>query len=275
MGFVKLPDDLNEWAWYNDNAALLVCIRLRLEAKYKPADVGNVHLERGQTVTSIREISEKNNISIRQARTALERLETTHKIAIKSTAKNSVITLLDYDCADVSDTQNDTQNDTLTTSKRHAERQTSGTLTTQCRQTDDTASLLKTNSIKSEEQTSRKNACPRGGVGGEQALINGFERFWSAYPKKTAKQNALKVWVKLKPDDELIQHILSSLEQQKRSVQWTKDNGQYIPYPATWLNGRRWEDEPPLAAATPSNSGWTNEPLSEEAKQQMINGFFD
>ncbi len=37
--------------------------------------------------------------------------------------------------------------------------------------------------------------------------------------------------------------ILNSLEQQKHSVQWTKDGGQYIPYPATWLNGRRWEDE--------------------------------
>jgi hypothetical protein len=31
----------------------------------------------------------------------------------------------------------------------------------------------------------------------------------------------------------------------KNSQQWTKDGGQFIPMPATWLNGRRWEDETP------------------------------
>lgn len=108
MGFIKLPDDLDEWAWYNDNTALLVYIRLRLDAKYKPADIGNVHLERGQLVTSVREIARKNGISFQHTRTALERLETTHKITIKSTSKYSIITLLDYDCDNEINTQNNT-----------------------------------------------------------------------------------------------------------------------------------------------------------------------
>ena len=38
-----------------------------------------------------------------------------------------------------------------------------------------------------------------------------------------------------------------ALEVQKQSQQWRKDGGQYIPMPATWLNGRRWEDEAPQA----------------------------
>jgi len=29
----------------------------------------------------------------------------------------------------------------------------------------------------------------------------------------------------------------------KKSPEWTKDNGKYIPYPATWLNAKGWEDE--------------------------------
>jgi len=33
------------------------------------------------------------------------------------------------------------------------------------------------------------------------------------------------------------------LSRWSKSEQWTKDNGQYIPHAATWLNGRRWEDE--------------------------------
>ncbi len=111
MGFVKLPDDLDEWAWYGDNTALLVYIRLRVAAKYKAADVGNVHLERGQVATSIREISETNGVSIQQARTALDRLKSTGKITIKSTPKISIITLVDYDC----DFENNTQDNTLVT----------------------------------------------------------------------------------------------------------------------------------------------------------------
>lgn len=70
----------------------------------------------------------------------------------------------------------------------------------------------------------------------------GFDEFWKVYPKKVAKAQALKAWSKLKPDADLQQVILNALERQKQSAQWQKDNGQFIPYPATWLNNYRWED---------------------------------
>lgn len=76
-----------------------------------------------------------------------------------------------------------------------------------------------------------------------------FDLFWNAYPKgkRKAKQAALKAWNKLNPDDMLLKNILSALEAQTKSEQWTKDNGKFIPYPATWLNDMRWEDEPEQA----------------------------
>ena len=37
--------------------------------------------------------------------------------------------------------------------------------------------------------------------------------------------------------------MINSLEQFRGSKDWLKDNGQYIPYPSTWLNQKRWEDE--------------------------------
>ena len=70
-----------------------------------------------------------------------------------------------------------------------------------------------------------------------------FEKFYSLYPKKVGKQQALKAWLKLKPDEALFNKITEAVKQQSQSEQWLKDNGQYIPYPGTWLNGRRWEDE--------------------------------
>lgn len=73
----------------------------------------------------------------------------------------------------------------------------------------------------------------------------GFEAFWTAYPKKKSKGQALSAWKKLKPDSSLQAMILEAIENQKRSPDWQKDKGQYIPYPATWLNAMAWEDEMP------------------------------
>ncbi len=69
-----------------------------------------------------------------------------------------------------------------------------------------------------------------------------FELFWKAYPKKVNKASAMKTWNKLEPDDDLVRLILSALEQFKQTEQWQKEDGQYIPYPSTWLNNKRWED---------------------------------
>ena len=70
-----------------------------------------------------------------------------------------------------------------------------------------------------------------------------FERFWEIYPKKKSKNQAKKAWEKLKPSSELVSTILDAVENQKRSNDWIKDAGKYIPYPATWLNAGAWEDE--------------------------------
>lgn len=78
--------------------------------------------------------------------------------------------------------------------------------------------------------------------GGDRANL--FEKFYSAYPKHQAKKQALKAFEKLNPDEELFAAIMAALENQKQSDQWQRDNGQFIPLPASWLNWRRWEDEP-------------------------------
>lgn len=70
-----------------------------------------------------------------------------------------------------------------------------------------------------------------------------FDRFWAAYPRHENKQAAKKAFAKVDPDEELLLAILTAIEKQKSSSQWQENGGQYIPHPATWLNGCRWEDE--------------------------------
>lgn len=70
-----------------------------------------------------------------------------------------------------------------------------------------------------------------------------FLTFWEAYPKKQARKVAYKAFQKINPDATLLNSMLETLERQKRSKDWQKEGGQYIPQPSAWLNGRRWEDE--------------------------------
>jgi hypothetical protein len=71
-----------------------------------------------------------------------------------------------------------------------------------------------------------------------------FTRFWAAYPRKVAKEDARKRWDKLKPSEETLATMLETLKWQRQSSDWLKDGGQFIPYPASWLNDGRWQDEP-------------------------------
>lgn len=77
----------------------------------------------------------------------------------------------------------------------------------------------------------------------QDICANGFARFWDAYPKKKSKGTAEKVFLKIKPSEQLLETMLESIEQAKTSDGWKKDNGQFIPYPATWLNAKGWEDD--------------------------------
>ena len=74
-----------------------------------------------------------------------------------------------------------------------------------------------------------------------------FERFWAAYPRREGKGAAYKAFQRIAGVP--LDVMLFAVEQQRRSRQWTENNGQYIPMPATWLNQRRWEDSPTTTAA--------------------------
>jgi hypothetical protein len=69
-----------------------------------------------------------------------------------------------------------------------------------------------------------------------------FVEFWKAYPRKTNKDFAEKVFAKLKVDEALLTKMIQAIYVQNKSV-WKDKEQQYIPHPSTWLNGKRWEDE--------------------------------
>lgn len=115
--------------------------------------------------------------------------------------------------------------------------------------------------------TGAKRAAPKGI---DPLVVNLFEQeFWPRYPRKEAKPKALEAFAKALPKAaDGCREILEGLERAKRSEQWLRDGGQYIPHPATWLNQERWKDvhQPAGAGArmtpiTGLRTGDTTQPL--------------
>lgn len=78
-----------------------------------------------------------------------------------------------------------------------------------------------------------------------------FEKFYEAYPKKESKATAQVSWNKQNP---VLDEVLKALSWQCKQEQWIKEKGQFIPMPATYLNQRRWEDQPTDTKSTDDNS---------------------
>lgn len=89
-----------------------------------------------------------------------------------------------------------------------------------------------------------------------------FQQFWNAYPNKVGKGAAEKAFKKIKPavTNKLLADMLTAISVQRQSERWQRDGGQYIPNPSTWLNQRRWEDEPTQGQTLNSDNGWGDIP---------------
>ena len=56
------------------------------------------------------------------------------------------------------------------------------------------------------------------------------------------KADAEKAWSKLNPSEKEAEEIIAGVREWKKTQQWAKDNGAFIPYPATFLRGKRWKE---------------------------------
>ena len=74
-----------------------------------------------------------------------------------------------------------------------------------------------------------------------------FEEFWRAYPKKQDKKKAEQRFLKINFKKNPFEKIMASLDELKKTDDWIKENGKYVPMASTWINGERWNDvEPPI-----------------------------
>ncbi len=70
-----------------------------------------------------------------------------------------------------------------------------------------------------------------------------FDLFYNAYPRREGKSSAFKVWSNMNGTRPPIEFLITKIEEMKKTEQWLKDGGKFIPYPEKWLSQKRWEDE--------------------------------
>ena len=80
-----------------------------------------------------------------------------------------------------------------------------------------------------------------------------FDAFWAEYPRKVAKQRALKIWSRLHPTEQLAATIIAGVKRWQRSRDWTRG---YIVHPDKFLAEARWEDEVPPDPNENSRDAW-------------------
>ena len=182
---------------------------------------GVVHLRRGECIFGTRSLSDFFGVGRQQIRHRIKLLREIGFIStLRTTRLYSVATILNYD--KYNPLQYEAQ-----PAKQPAEQPTNNPQTTH-RQPD---------RIKDNKEKERERITTLG--------QNGFGTFWTAYPRKRKKGDAESAWKSLLKAKKLpeINTILTAIEKFKTTDDWTKENGQFIPYPATWLRAFCWEDE--------------------------------
>ena len=115
---------------------------------------------------------------------------------------------------------------------------------------------INTKNINKEKETTKEK---------ESRLQKDFEKFWDTYPRKKSKGDAEKAWKQIKPSPELVEIIISKVVLLKSSQEWLREGGEFIPYPATWLRAKGWEDEVGPTSVPPAEPDDT-----ESARQEFF-----
>jgi hypothetical protein len=180
-----------------------------MKATHKPKKVmvgmQIVELGPGQFVFGRKAAAKELKISEQTIRTCVNKLKMFQNLTIKPTSKFSVISIVNWD--------------TYQQETEKANHQTNQQLTI------------------NQPSTNHKQECKTQ----KNIYTSNFESFWSSYPKKIGKGEAFKAYKNIKEPRPSLKEIISSIQDQSETDQW-KDK-RFIPNPATWINGRRWEDE--------------------------------
>lgn len=261
VGFVALYRRLLDHPLWTQFPAewLKAWLYLLLRANHKPLawwdGTREIQIPTGGLVTSIEKLATGSRISRGQARGSLDYFEKAGMVTRQASNRHSIITitnwpLYQFSCVD-DDIPYEAERSKQTTDQQHAGRQAHGTpgdnSTTNKQLTRENScspsgeplhDLLSPPFGALDEQPPVEHSKPTWGTPEKQRA---FEEFWWVWPRKIAKAAAEKVFCRQASSRETADKIIDAVRVQLPHL--TADL-KYCPYPATWLNQKRYEDDP-------------------------------
>ena len=95
--FVKLSRSFLEWRWFTNENTLQLFLYLFLKANWKDAYFEGYEIKRGSLVTSLQTLASETRKTVKQVRTALEHLQKTGEISLKTTNRFTIVTIEKYE----------------------------------------------------------------------------------------------------------------------------------------------------------------------------------
>ena len=108
-GYVKLYRKMTEWEWYKNVNIKTVFLHCLFRANYADQRFEGMTIKKGEFVTSYKKFAEEVGLTVHQVRYALDRLNFTHEVAIKTTNKFTVISVVKWEDFQVEENQNNKQ----------------------------------------------------------------------------------------------------------------------------------------------------------------------
>lgn len=122
-GWVKFHRKMVEWEWYNDLPAFKLFTHLILTANHQPQKWRGRTVKAGQLITGRKSLSKKTGLTEQQIRTALDKLKSTNEITIKTTNRNTLISICNWETYQIINQQNNHLNNQQTTNKQPTNNQ--------------------------------------------------------------------------------------------------------------------------------------------------------
>jgi hypothetical protein len=194
-----------------------------------------VEVDRGQFIFGRKTASDELKMNPETVRKRMEKLKKSKNLTIQSTRHYSIVSIANWDAYQGTEEDCTTQDTNQVPTKYQP-------------------STTDKNDKKEKKEIIRQIDPPKP----TSIYPENFLAFWALYPKKVGKGAALKAYQKIKEPKPTLKTIKESIAWQVTSENW-KDP-QFIPHPSTWLNERRWEDEP----TTPINGKAVCQPSIEE-----------
>lgn len=204
-GWICLHKKITEWRWYSDANCFRFFVHLLLKANYKDNYFGETLVKRGQLAISREKLSAQLGLTIKQIRLVESKLEKDRTLVSKRATFFMVYTIVKYE--DYQKIEDEKANESQEKVKRKSKKGQHKTIEQEY------------NNIYAEK----------------------FSEFWKLYPRKKSKANAEKIFHQLLKKGTDYEAIMAGVKDYNEECRGKDEK--YIAHAATWLNGRRWEDE--------------------------------